>query len=191
MFLLDSYEVEFSLSLAPYGEQAPSTRFRAYHSRPRKNRRIDRPVLSVPAIYAGLAQPPDSRTYSAEVTSFLSNLPHHRRLRPLRRPVIIQHTAVCVKRFSKKILADFPEFAEDGLWIFQKHEETPPRGPLLTERPPSPAAGSRPPGTAAGCTQSHLSPTCQAAAPVRSLTAKYRPSAAIHRRGTPPPPSGP
>ena len=36
------------------------------------------------AIYAmqQIPQPPDSRTYSAEVTSFLSNLPHHRRLRP-------------------------------------------------------------------------------------------------------------
>ena len=36
---------------------------------------------SGPAIYAGATeavQPPDDRTYSAEVTSFPSNLPHHR-----------------------------------------------------------------------------------------------------------------
>ena len=83
--------------------------------------------LPYPAIYAvyKLAQPPDSRTYSAEVTSFLSNLPHHRRLRPLRRPVIIQHTAVCVKRFCKKILADFPGFPNAALWVFQKTRESP------------------------------------------------------------------
>ena len=36
-----------------------------------------------------VSQPPDQRTYSAEVTSFLSNLPHHRRLRPHRRSIII------------------------------------------------------------------------------------------------------
>ena len=84
--------------------------------------------LPYPAIYAvyKLAQPPDSRTYSAEVTSFLSNLPHHRRLRPIRRPVIIQHPPVCVKRFCKKILADFPGFPNAALWVFQKTRESPP-----------------------------------------------------------------
>ena len=84
--------------------------------------------LPYPAIYAvyKLAQPPDSRTYSAEVTSFLSNLPHHRRLRPFRRSVIIQHPPVCVKRFCKKILADFPGFSNAALWVFQKTRESPP-----------------------------------------------------------------
>ena len=56
------------------------------------------PYRAIYAVY-GLAQPPDCRTYSAEVTSFLSNLPHHRRVRPFRRSVIIQHCAVCVKPF--------------------------------------------------------------------------------------------
>ena len=47
------------------------------------------------------SQPPDYRTYSAEVTSFLSNLPHHRRLRPNRRLAIIQqHPRVCQALFK-------------------------------------------------------------------------------------------
>ena len=93
--------------------------------------------LPYPAIYAvyKLAQPPDSRTYSAEVTSFLSNLPHHRRLRPIRRPVIIQHPPVCVKRFCKKILADFPGFPNAGhtplCGFFRKRAKAPSDGQLV------------------------------------------------------------
>ena len=52
---------------------------------------------------AQVLQPPDSRTYSAEVTSFPSNLPHHRRLRPNRRLIMIQqHPRVCQAYFFKK-----------------------------------------------------------------------------------------
>ena len=48
------------------------------------NHREPAVALTPPAIYAErlIPQPPDQRTYSAEVTSLLSNLPHHRRLRP-------------------------------------------------------------------------------------------------------------
>ena len=52
---------------------------------------------------AQVLQPPDSRTYSAEVTSLPSNLPHHRRLRPNRRLIMIQqHPRVCQAYFFKK-----------------------------------------------------------------------------------------
>lgn len=59
---------------------------------------------SVMAIYAmqQVPQPPDSRTYSAEVTSFRSNLPHHRRLRPFKRPFIIQQIPRSVNCFLKR-----------------------------------------------------------------------------------------
>ena len=54
------------------------------------------------------SQPPDYRTYSAEVTSFLSNLPHHRRLRPSRRLVIIQqHRRVCQAFFKNFFVVFF------------------------------------------------------------------------------------
>lgn len=62
---------------------------------------------------------PIKRTYSAEVTSSLSNLPHHRRLRLFKRPVIILHPPVCVKGFSKKIHPFFRDFLL-ALWCFCK-----------------------------------------------------------------------
>ena len=47
------------------------------------------------------SQPPDYRTYSAEVTGLHRNLPHHRRLRPHRRFAIIQqHPRVCQGYFQ-------------------------------------------------------------------------------------------
>ncbi len=66
-------------------------------------------------LWKGLSQPPDYRTYSAEVTGFRRNLPHHRRLRLFRRPVIIQHSAVCVKPFFEKFSADFLPFPPGSL----------------------------------------------------------------------------
>ena len=44
-------------------------------------------------------QPPDSRTYSTEVTSFRSNLPYHRRLRSFTRSIIIQQKGLSVNDF--------------------------------------------------------------------------------------------
>ena len=55
-------------------------------------------------------QPPDSRTYSVEVTSFPSNLLHHRRLRLFKRLLIIQHQAVCVNSFFKYFFNFFVVF---------------------------------------------------------------------------------
>ena len=65
-----------------------------------------RPVLSLPGRYTpwhGSLSRPIIRTYSAEVTSSLSNLPHHRRLCPYRHLVMIQqHPRVCQAHFFKK-----------------------------------------------------------------------------------------
>ena len=46
-----------------------------------------------------ILQPPDSRTYSAEVTGLHRNLPHHRRLRPFRRSYILLQILPCVNHF--------------------------------------------------------------------------------------------
>ena len=97
-------------------------RFRAYHSRPQKNRHDDRPVPSRQTIYAVArsSQPPDYRTYSAEVTSFLSNLPHHRRLRPNKRLIMIYQTSPNVKhKFHKnpcfyKVFSALPTKVQPG-----------------------------------------------------------------------------
>ena len=55
-------------------------------------------------------QPPDSRTYSVEVTSRTSNLLHHRRLRLFKRLLIIQHLTVCVNSFFKYFFTFFVVF---------------------------------------------------------------------------------
>ena len=55
-------------------------------------------------------QPPDDRTYSAEVTSLRSNLPLHRicaHLSSIARPYIILHAAVNVKHFLQLFLVFF------------------------------------------------------------------------------------
>ena len=58
-----------------------------------------------PAIYAGasrIVQPPDDRTYSAEVTAKRRNLPHHRSARavfPYTRPIMIPPGTYFVKYF--------------------------------------------------------------------------------------------
>ena len=68
--------------------------------------------LPYQAIYAAVqnSQPPDSRTYSVEVTSLPSNLLHHRRLRPYRRSDIIQqHHRVC-QAFFEIFFVIFHEF---------------------------------------------------------------------------------
>ena len=68
------------------------------------------------------SQPPDCRTYSAEVTSFPSNLLHHRRLRPYRRSAIIQqHTRVCQgisQNFFVIFCPTFPWFFGHYIWGF-------------------------------------------------------------------------
>ena len=57
------------------------------------------------AIYAmqQISQPPDSRTYSAEVTGLRRNLPHHRRLRPFERLIILLHNPRSVNYFFRKL----------------------------------------------------------------------------------------
>ena len=60
------------------------------------------PCAAIYAMHGSLSRP-IIRTYSAEVTSSLSNLPHHRRLCPYRHLVMIQqHPRVCQAHFFKK-----------------------------------------------------------------------------------------
>ena len=83
------------------------SRLRAYHSRPRKMADA-RPTFPLPQRYTQrkteAVQPPDDRTYSAEVTSFPSNLLHHRSARsekfanfPYTRPIMISPFRLFVK----------------------------------------------------------------------------------------------
>ena len=71
---------------APYGEKSfihSLVRITPRHKQDRHAK--SRPVPSKRGDIRqahGISQPPDQRTYSVEVTSFLSNLLHHRRLRP-------------------------------------------------------------------------------------------------------------
>ena len=87
------------------------TLYRAYHSGcMKKTGKQSRFSLPVPAIYAmqRSSQPPDPRTYSAEVTSFRSNLPHHRRLRaPIARLTIILQLVTKVNSFLERETVKF------------------------------------------------------------------------------------
>ena len=59
-------------------------------------------------------QPPDDRTYSAEVTSFPSNLPHHRSARavfPYTRSIMIPPCSPFVKHFFRIIYKKLPAFS--------------------------------------------------------------------------------
>ena len=57
------------------------------------------------AIYAmqQISQPPDSRTYSAEVTGLRRNLLHHRRLRPSERLIILLQNPPSCQPFFRKL----------------------------------------------------------------------------------------
>ena len=107
------------------------TRYRAYHSRSRKNRHIDRPVLSAPGRYTPRTKSlsrPIKRTYSAEVTGLRRNLPHHRRLRPSRRSyILLQNKQLVNQFFQKKSLTDPTKTAPSPL-PFSGKKPTPGRG---------------------------------------------------------------
>ena len=118
---LDSYEVIF-LSLAPYGESPFISTLSCVSFQTAKKPAQDRPVFSGPGdIRRGtkLSAARSNGHTPRKLPHFMSNLPHHRRLRPFRRPVIIQHPSVCVKGFLKKILADFPGFSPCRLSILR------------------------------------------------------------------------
>ena len=76
----------------------PCVSFRA-----KKNGRRKADLSPAAAIYAALTeavQPPDDRTYSAEVTSFSSNLLHHRSARaefPYTRSIMLPRFSLFVK----------------------------------------------------------------------------------------------
>ena len=78
----------------------------SFQAKKNGRRKADQPPAA--AIYAAqteAAQPPDDRTYSAEVTSFLSNLLHHRSARiiiPYTRPIILAPISCFVKNFFRK-----------------------------------------------------------------------------------------
>ena len=68
-----------------------------------------RPTFPLPQRYTQrkteAVQPPDDRTYSAEVTVFQRNLPHHRSARaefPYTRPIIIPLKPLFVKQYFRK-----------------------------------------------------------------------------------------
>ena len=95
---------------------------RAYHSTCMKNGRL---VPALPPMerrytpHTCLPQPPDDRTYSAEVTVFRRNLLHHRSARsliPNSRSLIIIHRAVNVKHY----FGFFHNFFENFLYITEK-----------------------------------------------------------------------
>lgn len=161
------------------------TRYRAYHSRPRKNRRKAGRFLPYQAIYAvyGLAQPPDSRTYSAEVTSSLSNLPHHRRLRPCGRSAIILHPPVCVKWFFKNIWQIFAPSGGFLCSICKGEGISPP--PAVRS---SPTAESHPPDRGTGCSDT-CSPVGQRRYkfPQHPAATRHCPGPSPRRSGSPPP----
>ena len=104
---------------------------RAYHSTCMKNGRL---VPALPPMerrytpHTCLPQPPDDRTYSAEVTVFRRNLLHHRSARsliPNSRLLIIIHRAVNVKHY----FGFFHNFFENFLYITEKNKSRP--SPLL------------------------------------------------------------
>ena len=107
VFLLE-YRTQFALG-SGYGRNVHS-RFRAYHSMPRKMADA-RPTFPLAAqrytqAQTKAVQPPDDRTYSAEVTSFPSNLPHHRSARaefPYTRSIMIPPFSPFVKHFFRII----------------------------------------------------------------------------------------
>ena len=76
--------------------------------RTKKNGRHEADLSPAAAIYAAqteAVQPPDDRTYSAEVTSFPSNLLHHRSARaefPYTRPIILPPLPSFVKYNFRK-----------------------------------------------------------------------------------------
>ncbi len=98
------------------------TRVRAYHFWMQKNRRNDKPVFSPPDDIRRGTDLSAARFYGhtpRKLPPFKSNLPHHRRLRPLRRPVIIQqHPRVCQGLF-KKISLSFSENLPFTAWPVQ------------------------------------------------------------------------
>ena len=73
-------------------------------------------------------QPPDDRTYSAEVTSFPSNLPHHRSARlcfpekfanfPYTRSIMIPPFFLFVKHIFRKNHKNFLEFSFNSQSLF-------------------------------------------------------------------------
>ena len=76
-----------------------------------------RPTFPLPQRYTQrkteAVQPPDDRTYSAEVTSFPSNLLHHRSARaecPYTRSIILTRTAAFVNYFFRKFHKNFYVF---------------------------------------------------------------------------------
>ena len=78
------------------------------------------PATAIYAVPRSFSRPILARTYSAEVTSFLSNLPHHRS-DPLNRDLrmIHQHPRVCQGVFEK-ILPVFAGFHVFALVIFDR-----------------------------------------------------------------------
>jgi hypothetical protein len=60
-----------------------------------------RPCAAIYAVNGIFSRPILARTYSAEVTGFHRNLPHHRRLRPNRRYDIIAEGGYKVKQNLK------------------------------------------------------------------------------------------
>lgn len=120
---------------------------RVYHSAPQKKADMCRPNIRNAAIYSRKppadrgSQPPDDRTYSAEVTVFPRNLPLHRILRLFllnTRSIIIQDLPLIVKtifyffnKFLKLFSVKMPSAAAP--------HTPPPRSPrhprILMDRP--------------------------------------------------------
>ena len=102
--------------------------------RGKKNGRRKADLSPAAAIYAAQAeavQPPDDRTYSAEVTVFRRNLLHHRSARaecPYTRPIMIP----CFPLFVKHFFANFFRFL-----VLARCSSLPVRTPF-----PSPGGGS-------------------------------------------------
>ena len=78
-----------------------------------------RPTFPLPQRYTQrkteAVQPPDDRTYSAEVTAFQRNLLHHRIARaefPYTRPIIITFYRQLVNSYFIKIVKNFSLFSE-------------------------------------------------------------------------------